>query len=205
MAGATKSETTGKSVILVAVDLSPVSRAVLETGLRVTGARATELHLLHVLGPQPPELLTTLHFATLVEQTKTQLDELASVVPDSVAELVIHVRSGEAGIEIAQLASDIRADLIVVGTHGYKGLDRLLLGSVAESLVRNAPCSVLTYRPRSVQLWEQIEPPCPDCVAVRQATGRVTLWCERHSQHHPRAHTYRETAESFGIGSQTFR
>ena len=205
MAGTTKGETTDKSVILVAVDLSPMSRAVLETGLRVVGARATELHLLHVLGPQPPELATTLHFATLVEQSKVQLDQLASAVPDSIGQLVIHVRAGAAGIEIAQLASDIGADLIVVGTHGYKGLDRLLLGSVAESLVRNAPCSVLTYRPRSVQLWEQIEPPCPDCVAVRQATGRVTLWCERHSQHHPRAHTYHEVPESFGMGAHTFR
>lgn len=205
MAGSAKGETAEKSVILVAVDLSPVSRAVLETGLRVKGARATELHLLHVLKPEPPELASTLHFPTVLEQTKVQLDQLASGVPDTVETLVVHVRSGEPGVEIAQLASDIAADLIVVGTHGYKGIDRLLLGSVAETLVRNAPCSVLTYRPRSVQLWEQIEPPCPDCVEVRRATGRVTLWCERHSQHHPRAHTYRESPESFGVGSQTFR
>jgi nucleotide-binding universal stress UspA family protein len=205
MAGSAKGETTGKSVILVAVDLSPISAAVLETGLRVKGARATELHLLHVLKPERPELATTLHFATVVEQTKAELDQLARTVPDSVENLVVHVRAGDAGIEIAQLASDIGADLIVVGTHGYKGLDRLLLGSVAETLVRNAPCSVLTYRPRAVQLWEQIAPPCPDCVAIRQATGRATLWCERHSQHHPRAHTYRETPDSFGVGAQTFR
>lgn len=205
MTDSTKGEVTGKSVILVAVDLSPISKAVLENALSVAGDRPTELHLLHVLRPQPPELVTTLHFATVIQQTKTQLEELTRELPVTVEQIVMHVRAGEPAVEIAHVASDISSDLIVVGTHGYKGIDRLLMGSVAEAVVRNAPCPVLTYRPRSVSPWEQIEPPCPDCLAVRQATGRVTLWCERHSQHHPRAHTYREVPDSFGVGSQTFR
>src|SRR5690348_16182483 len=178
MAASTRGETERNSVILVAVDLSPVSDAVLETALGVAGARASELHLLHVLRAEPPELVATVHFATVVEQTKSQLAELTRKVPDSVGEVVIHVRAGEPADQIVDLAGDIGADLIVVGTHGYRGVDRLLLGSVAESLVRRAPCAVLTYRPRQVPVSEQIEPPCPDCVAVRQATGRVTLWCE---------------------------
>ena len=204
MAGSTKGET-ADNVILVAVDLSPVSEAVMETATKVASVRGTELHLVHVLRPQPPEVVATLHFSTVVEQTKEQLDRLTHDLPSSVERVIVHVRAGEAEVEIAQLASDIGADLIVVGTHGYKGIDRLLLGSVAESLVRNAPCPVLTYRPKSVRLWERIEPPCEDCLAVRRATGRNTLWCERHSQHHPRAHTYHEVPESFGVGAQTFR
>jgi len=167
-----KGETPIESVILVAVDLSPVSQAVVHMALGVAAARPTELHLVHVLRPEPPELVATLHFGTVIEQTKAQLDDLVQDLPNSVKRVVIHVRAGEAEVEIAQLASDVSADLIVVGTHGYKGIDRLLLGSVAESLVRNAPCPVLTYRPKSVSLWERIEPPCPDCVAIRQATGR---------------------------------
>jgi nucleotide-binding universal stress UspA family protein len=205
MAGSTKGETTEKTVILVAVDLSPVSQAVVETAMNVAGVRETELHLVHVLRPEPPEVAATLHFSTVVAQTSEQLDGLTRNLPDSVERVVVHVRAGEAEVEIAQLASDIAADLIVVGTHGHKGLDRILLGSVAEALVRNAPCPVLTYRPKAVRLWERIEPPCEDCVATRRATGRATLWCERHSQHHPRAHTYHEVPNSFGVGSQTFR
>jgi hypothetical protein len=81
----------------------------------------------------------------------------------------------------------------------------LLLGSVAESLVRNAPCPVLTWRPKAVPIWNQIAPPCADCVAVQKKTGRATLWCELHSQHHARAHTYYEVPSSYGIGAQTFR
>jgi nucleotide-binding universal stress UspA family protein len=57
------------------------------------------------------------------------------------------VRFGDAGDAIAQLASDIEADLVVVGTHGHRGLERLLLGSVAENVVRLAPCPVLVVRP----------------------------------------------------------
>jgi len=205
MAGSRKGETADKSVIVVAVDLSPVSEAVVATAVSVAGARPTELHLLHVLRPEPPELITTQHFATVIEQTMKRLDDLVPDLPGSIERVIIHVRAGEAEVEVAQLASDIAADLIVVGTHGYRGIDRLLLGSVAEALVRNAPCPVLTYRPKSVHLWERIEPPCSDCVAVRQVTGRVTLWCERHSQHHPRAHTYHEVPNSFGLGAQTFR
>jgi nucleotide-binding universal stress UspA family protein len=206
MASATKDETAGNNIVLVAVDLSPVSEAVVETAMNVAAVRATELHVLHVLRPQPLEMAATIHFATVVEQTSAQLQQLTRNSSSAVTRVVIHVRiAGETAVEIAQVASDIGADLIVVGTHGYKGIDRLLLGSVAEALVRNAPCPVLTYRPKSVRLWERIEPPCPDCVAVRQATGRASLWCERHSQHHPRAHTYREAPESFGLGAQTFR
>jgi nucleotide-binding universal stress UspA family protein len=205
MTSSTKGESPDKSVILVAIDLSPVSDRVVETALSVVGTRATELHLLHVLQPEPAELVATAYFSSVVERTTKQLDAFARELPPSVERVVIHVRAGQPEVQIAQVASDIGSDLVVVGTHGYKGIDRLLLGSVAEALVRNAPCPVLTYRPKSVHLWERIEPPCPDCVAVRQRTGRVELWCGRHSQHHPRAHTYHEIPDSFGVGAQTFR
>jgi nucleotide-binding universal stress UspA family protein len=205
MVDSTNGATNEKAVIVVAIDLSPISAAVMRTAAVAAAARPSELHLLHVLKPPPPEPVNTLHVATVVDQTKDLLKELARDLPSTVSRVVIHVRMGDAEVEIAQLASDLESDLIVVGTHGYKGIDRILLGSVAEALVRNAPCPVLTYRPKTVRLWERIEPPCQDCLAVRQATGRGTLWCERHSQRHPRAHTYSEIPPSYGVGAQTFR
>ncbi|HMI84298.1 MAG TPA: universal stress protein [Polyangiaceae bacterium] len=205
MVGSTSGNTNEESVILVALDLSPVSEAVMRAAVNVTAARSTELHLLHVLRSPAAEPVATLHVATDVEKAKAELTQLARDLPRTVKRVVIHLRVGTAEVEIAQLASDLGADLIVVGTHGYKGIDRVLLGSVAEGLIRNAPCPVFTYRPKTVRLWERIEPPCPDCLAVRQVTGRATLWCERHSQHHPRAHTYSEIPPSYGMGAQTFR
>jgi nucleotide-binding universal stress UspA family protein len=50
--------------------------------------------------------------------------------------------------EIVKAAEKERADLLVIGTHGRTGLDRVLLGSIAERVVRLAPCPVLTVRPR---------------------------------------------------------
>jgi nucleotide-binding universal stress UspA family protein len=205
MVASTKGATDDKAIIVVALDLSQVSEAVMRAAAVTAAARPSELHLLHVLKPPPPEPVNTLHVATVVDQTKEQLKEFARDLPRSVTRVVIHVRMGDADVEIAQLASDLEADLIVVGTHGYKGIDRILLGSVAEAMIRNAPCPVLTYRPKAIRRWERIEPPCPDCLAVRQATGRATLWCERHSQRHPRAHTYSEIPPAYAVGAQTFR
>jgi hypothetical protein len=64
---------------------------------------------------------------------------------------------------------------------------------------------VLAYRSKTTPAWQEIEPPCPDCIAVRHETHRQKLWCARHEAHHPRAHTYSEVPETFGMGSQTFR
>jgi nucleotide-binding universal stress UspA family protein len=56
------------------------------------------------------------------------------------------LRSGVPHQEIVALARDERADLIVIGTHGRGGINRALLGSVADRVVRLAPCPVLTVR-----------------------------------------------------------
>jgi nucleotide-binding universal stress UspA family protein len=58
------------------------------------------------------------------------------------------LRTGAAAAEIAKTATEEDAGLIVVGTHGRTGLNRLVIGSVAERVVRIAPCPVLTIKPR---------------------------------------------------------
>jgi nucleotide-binding universal stress UspA family protein len=58
---------------------------------------------------------------------------------------------GQAATAIVRQAEDIRADMIVIGTHGRSGLPHMLLGSVAEKVVRTASCSVLTIRPEAFQ------------------------------------------------------
>ena len=57
-----------------------------------------------------------------------------------------HVCAGEAGHEITNLARELDADIIVVGTHGRSGLGRVLLGSIATNVTKHAPCSVLIVR-----------------------------------------------------------
>jgi hypothetical protein len=116
-----------------------------------------------------------------------------------------HVRIGSPANAIVELASDIDADLVVVGTGQRTGMSRIVFGSVAEKVVRTAPCPVLVVRRREIPAWEQIEPPCPDCTHVQRSTNGEHRWCARHSQHHARWHTYYETPSSFGLGTMTFR
>lgn len=66
--------------------------------------------------------------------------------------LVEHrLREGDAAQEILQVAEEVDADLIVLGTHGRSGLSRLLMGSVAEAVLRDAPCAVITVKPAVAQ------------------------------------------------------
>lgn len=209
--GAVNEATDSKSVVLVGIDFSDQTREVLGTAARIAAPAGSELHLVHVMPLGPGETLGAsradreLEFASQMDQARQGLDRLAMEIPNPIKRVAGHLRVGAPDVEIAQLASDLGADLIVVGTHGHRGLDRLLLGSVAESLVRNAPCQVLTWRHKSTPAWSQIAPPCPDCVKVQKETARAKLWCERHSQKHGHAHTYYEVPSSYGIGAQTFR
>jgi len=107
------------------------------------------------------------------------------------ARLSIHVRSEVPAAEITQLASDLQADLVVVGTHGRRGLRRLLLGSVAEGVVRLAHCPVLVVRPKDTHPdAPKIEPPCEKCLEERKRTHGEQLWCEQHRERHGQRHTY---------------
>src|SRR5262249_40888240 len=104
-----------------------------------------------------------------------------------------------------RLASDISADLVVVGTASRGGGGRLVFGSGAAKDGRPAPCPVLVVRPQEIPMWGGIGPPWPDCTHVAPSAKREHLWCARHSQHHPRWHTYHEAPASFGVGTMTFR
>ena len=62
---------------------------------------------------------------------------------------------GDARDVICQTAKEVHADLIVMGTHGRRGVTRALLGSVTENVVRQAPCPVLTVRPHTTHIHDE--------------------------------------------------
>jgi nucleotide-binding universal stress UspA family protein len=197
-----------KSIVLVGIDFSALTPEVLATAANLARSEKSELHVVHVL-PHSADGASrgegVLRLTNLGDDVRARLALLATQVPEDVKRIDLHIRLGRPDVEIAQLASDIGADFIVVGTHSQSTIDRLVLGSVAESLVRHARCPVMTYRSKSGPPWEQIAPPCADCVAVQRSSARARLWCDRHSQHHARPHTYSEIPASYGLGSQTFR
>jgi len=121
--------------ILVATDFSEISEAVrvAHAYARVFGAR---LDVFHVAWPD--ELGLTKLFAALVAQ-------LGTVVPVLVAS-----HRGDAAEEIVRYAKGHGIHLIVLGTHGRTGVSRIVMGSVAERVIRTAPCPVLTIPPAGV-------------------------------------------------------
>ncbi|HJL16783.1 MAG TPA: universal stress protein [Sandaracinaceae bacterium LLY-WYZ-13_1] len=74
-------------------------------------------------------------------------------------QIVFHVRIGDPADVLHQVAVDVEADLIVVGTHGRKGLEKMLIGSVAQELVRKARVPVMVARPKELEDLEKTPQP----------------------------------------------
>jgi universal stress protein A len=140
--------------ILVAVDFSEESRSALACAAEMAAKFDASLTLVHVVEPHfgPPEadvppLSGETSDAEEFAEAKLELNALGEQMllgPCRVVETT--VRAGLAFFEITEAAKALGADLIVVGTHGYTGLKRALLGSTAEKVVRHAPCPVLVAR-----------------------------------------------------------
>jgi universal stress protein A len=96
-------------------------------------------------------------YETLLEDARRRVDALAAAVAD--VPVVASVECGEPGPAILAVAEKHHADLIIMGTHGRTGVSRLLLGSVAEYVIRHAACPVLTIKPGAGVLSDAPEPP----------------------------------------------
>lgn len=132
--------------ILVPTDFSEHSRAAFDLACALARDYGAELLVLHVY--RPPQVYAPDGIAVIVPEQPLDLQaQLALVRPADPQVKVDHLLvEGDPVEEILRVAGDRRCDLIVMGTHGTTGLARLLMGSVAESVVRRAPCPVLTIR-----------------------------------------------------------
>jgi nucleotide-binding universal stress UspA family protein len=100
------------------------------------------------------------------EPLMARLDQL--VAQDPKVPMQHRLAEGDAATEILRAAGQVKCDLIVMGTHGRTGLGRLLMGSVAEQVVRKAPCPVVTVKfplPATRPVQE------PATATARQTTG----------------------------------
>lgn len=148
--------TTSIQHILVAHDLSETSDAALDYAValaRAMGARVTILHAYEVPSLGAPEVLVlaTDWVKQIGEVARERLEKVAARAKESGVPLATELRQGSAWREVDAFALDRKVDLVVVGSHGRRGLPRAMLGSVAEKIVRSAPCPVLVVRPRGEQ------------------------------------------------------
>lgn len=130
--------------ILCPVDLSPNGMAAMETAAAVASANGAHLTLFYVAESWMPDesMLGNEFVSELVDDQKKEFYALAP--SDTTVDFDRQFVYGNPGPEIVRKARDY--DLIVLSTHGRTGFRRLLMGSVAEYVVRHAPCPVLTVR-----------------------------------------------------------
>jgi nucleotide-binding universal stress UspA family protein len=170
-------------VLVVALDLADTASGgyALDQAMRVaTRVPGSQLHVLHVCTSD----VTNETLGLLRHYVSEKATALGGMGQQTVA---VHVRKGDPPREIAQLAADLSADLIVVGTHKAPHLKNLFVGSTAERVLASATCPVMVAGPRPQPQPSHvivIEPACPACVQARLETGGRAWWCTRHSEHH---------------------
>lgn len=205
-----------KYVVLAAIDMREGSPLALSRAIDLASQEeGGEVHAIAVNEPPPavvippvvptPEQLAAPDPGRLADFARSQLDDFARRRPGfRLPPVEVHTALGYAPDEIVWLAAHVDADVIVLATHGRRGLKRLLLGSVAEKVVRLAGCPVFVVREKQHHAdWRvpEIEPVCPDCAQERKATNGARLWCDRHSVSHVRAHVYSTGGRAPGVSA----
>lgn len=137
--------------ILVPVDFSECSRKALRYALALASQFGGAIRLIHVIeAAYVMGDFGAADYAALEAELKTeaekQLSGLAESEIGSTVPCTTTLCNGRPATEIAEAAREFEADLVVIATHGRTGLKHVLLGSVAENVVRHAPCPVLTVR-----------------------------------------------------------
>jgi nucleotide-binding universal stress UspA family protein len=139
--------------ILVPTDFSEKARMALSYGVALAERLGSTLHVLHVVeavvnvSPLPQEFGARDELDRAIgESAWGELNQLLSAEERKRLKVEFAIEWGVPATEIIRYAHARRIDLIAMGTHGSGGVKHLILGSVAESVVRSAPCPVLTVR-----------------------------------------------------------
>jgi nucleotide-binding universal stress UspA family protein len=140
--------------ILVPVDFSENSQKILRTAAEFAVKFKAELAVIFVVQSFDDYSGFFVPHMPIIqleeEMVKSAQEKIKSFVAETLNGSTSHttaILSGDVVEEINRFAEEQKVDLIVMGTHGYKGLDKILFGSVAEKIVKTAPCPVLTINP----------------------------------------------------------
>lgn len=149
--------------ILVPVDFSEHAAAALSHARHLAAAAGARLDVLHVLesiaypdaylafgGPSPAEEASA-------DAVREELERMVAGAPGPDVPLELHVAAGRPSAEIATFAEDRGTDLLVIASHGLTGLERVLLGSVTERVIRRSSCPVLTVKSFGTSLFPDEE------------------------------------------------
>jgi len=156
--------------VLVPIDLHEHSEALAELALYMTqklgAARVTFLHVMQHLPDYSDYKLETLTqleatFLTHAEGKMAAFMEAMKGRPDNVDGVVVRGETVEAILEYAR---DQHIDLIIIATHGTQGIEKVLLGSVADRVIKNAPCPTLVFNPFTKERGYEVCNPLSSCI-----------------------------------------
>ena len=131
--------------ILCPVDLERASLAALDLVRPIAEFNDSMIYILHVIAPRLPGPLEP-----MPDWEKTAALKLENAARERLGDTLryqVLIREGEPAATVEKVADEVGAQLLVMTTHGHKGLNRVLLGSVTERVVRESPRPVLTVRP----------------------------------------------------------
>ena len=145
--------------VVTPVDFSDNSKIIAESAAYFAGRFGAAMHLIFVVqnfedysGFFVPQMSMPTLEGGLVESAETKMGAFCEEMDDygskcGVSFLSSKVFMGDVSERIVDYASEMEADLIIMGTHGYKGLEKIMFGSVADKVVRSAGCPVMTINP----------------------------------------------------------
>ena len=145
--------------VVTPVDFSDNSRLIAESSAYMAGKFGASMHLVFVVqnfedysGFFVPQMSMPSLEGELVESAEVKMSSFCSEMQEfcestGVSELDYKVFMGDVAERIVNYAAELSSDLIIMGTHGYKGLEKIMFGSVADKVVRSASCPVLTINP----------------------------------------------------------
>ncbi len=139
----------GISKVVLAVDFTNTTDKVIEYGLGIVEKLGAQVCFLHVVSDFEGYDMMLVHpsFTVLAADMKEKAENrLASLVEDHPGSCGA-VEIGDAAEKIVEYSAKEGADMIIIGTHGAKGLERIILGSTAERVIKQASCPVLTFNP----------------------------------------------------------
>ncbi len=133
--------------ILCPVDFDANSRAAVEAACSAARGTDPAIYLLHVVPAAPAMAGVPLEpYPVTAHDVELELEQMIAGLPKGEVRFELLARKGDAAREILRAVEERGVDSVVMATHGRKGLGRLLLGSVAEKVVRECPVPVLTVR-----------------------------------------------------------
>lgn len=145
--------------VVTPIDFSDNSKLIADSAAFIAGKFGASLNLVFVVQnfeDYSGFFVPQMHMPNLEDELLTGAEtRMASFVDEfrddyvklGVSDIVAKVLMGDVGEQIVEYATEIKADMIVMGTHGYKGLEKIMFGSVADKVVRAADCPVTTINP----------------------------------------------------------